>query len=105
MNQALLRYEWNAIPWPRLERNVFKLQTRIYRASQRGNVQLLRRLQRLLLHATSATYLATRRVTQDNQGRKTAGVDGRASLTPKERLELASRLNLDGKSKLVRRVW
>jgi RNA-directed DNA polymerase len=68
------------------------------------HVQLLRRLQRLLLHATSAKYLATRRITQDNQGKKTAGVDGVASLTPEQRLELASRLNLIGKGKSVRRV-
>jgi RNA-directed DNA polymerase len=105
MNQAPLRYEWNAIPWPRLGRNVLKLQTRIYRASQRGNVQLLRRLQRRQLHTTSAKYLATRPVTQDNQGKKTAGVDGVASLTPEQRLELASQLNLIGKGKPVRRVW
>jgi RNA-directed DNA polymerase len=105
MNQALLRYEWNALPWPRLEKSVFKLQKRIFQASQRGDVQLLRKLQKLLLHSTSAKLLATRRVTQDNQGKNTAGVDGIASLKPDERLELVSRLSLDGKSRPVRRVW
>lgn len=105
MNQALPRYEWNTIPWPQLERNVFKLQKRIYQASQRDDVGPLRKLQKLLLHATSAKLLATRRVTQDNHGKNTAGVDGVASLTPEERLELASRLTLNGKSKPVRRVW
>ena len=41
----------------------------------------------------SAKALATRRVTQDNQGKKTAGVDGIKSLTPKERIELVNVLN------------
>jgi len=30
-------YEWKALPWRKLERAVFKLQKRIFRASQRGN--------------------------------------------------------------------
>ncbi|MBC6477093.1 MAG: reverse transcriptase N-terminal domain-containing protein [Hormoscilla sp. GM7CHS1pb] len=28
-------YDWNAVPWRKLEREVFKLQKRIYRAAQR----------------------------------------------------------------------
>ncbi|MEH2285861.1 reverse transcriptase N-terminal domain-containing protein [Nostoc sp.] len=34
--------------------------------------------------------VSVRRVTQDNQGKKTAGVDGVKSLTPKQRIELRS---------------
>jgi RNA-directed DNA polymerase len=44
-------------------------------------------------------------VTQDNQGKKTAGVDGAKSLSPAERLELARELKLTGRSKPTRRVW
>ena len=102
----MLRYEWNQIPWPRLEVSVFKLQKRIYRASQCGNVKSLHRLQRLLLNSRSARLLAVRRVTQDNQGRKTAGIDGVKNLTQKERLQLADTLSLkEQKSTPVRRIW
>lgn len=38
--------EWNAIPWHKLERKVFKLQKRIYRASGRGDVKTVRKLQK-----------------------------------------------------------
>lgn len=38
--------EWNAIPWRKLERKVFKLQKRIYKASQRGDVKAIRQLQK-----------------------------------------------------------
>jgi hypothetical protein len=69
--------EWNTIPWQKLERKVFKLQKRIYKASQRGDVKAVRKLQKTLLHSWSAKCLAVRRVTQDNRGKKTAGVDGR----------------------------
>ncbi|MDF5735787.1 MULTISPECIES: reverse transcriptase N-terminal domain-containing protein [unclassified Nostoc] len=44
-------------------------------------------------------------VTQDNQGKKTAGVDGIKSLTPKQPLELTGNLNLGSKVSLTRRVW
>jgi RNA-directed DNA polymerase len=106
MSQAeTLRYEWNTIPWPRLERRVFKLQKRIYQASERGQFKLLHKLQRLLTNSTSAKLLATRRVTQDNSGKKTAGVDGVAALKPEQRLKLATRLNLAVKGQPTRRVW
>lgn len=67
---------WNRIPWRKLEKQVFKLQNRIYRASQRDDVKTVRKLQRLLLKSWAAKCLAVRRVTQDNQGRRTAGIDG-----------------------------
>ena len=98
-------YEWNDIHWRKLERNVFKLQKRIYQASNRGDVKLVRRLQKLLISSRAAKALAVRRVTQDNQGKKTAGVDGVKSLNPKQRLALINKISLGSKVKPTRRVW
>jgi RNA-directed DNA polymerase len=67
--------EWSALPWKKIELSVFKLQKRIYQASHRGDVKTVRKLQRLLINSRSAKLLSVRRVTQDNQGKKTAGVD------------------------------
>ena len=53
----------------------------------------------------SAKALATPRVTQDNQGKKTAGVDGIKSLSPKKRLNLVEELQLGSKPNPTRRVW
>ena len=106
MNQPIeARYKWNEIPWRKLEVSVFKLQKRIYQASISGDVKRVHQLQRLLLKSESTKLLAVRRVTQENQGRKTAGVDGIAELKPKERLQLAGILKLREKSDPVRRVW
>jgi RNA-directed DNA polymerase len=105
MNTVQPMYEWNTIPWRKLERNIFKLQNRIYQASRRGDSQQVRRLQRLLLKSWSAKALAVRRVTQDNSGKKTAGVDGVKSLTPKQRMTLIQKLDLKGKVQPIRRVW
>jgi len=98
-------YEWSDISWRKLEKNVYKLQKRIFKASSRGDVKLVRRLQKLLIKSRAARLLAVRRVTQDNQGRKTAGVDGVKSLTPKQRLALTDKLKLGSKVAPTRRVW
>jgi RNA-directed DNA polymerase len=97
-------YGWKDLPWKRFERQVFKLQKRIYRASLRGDVRAVHKLQRLLVKSWSAKCLAVRKVTQDNRGKRTAGVDGVASLTPKQRLRLADGLSLKEKAKPLRRV-
>ncbi|ALB39335.1 MULTISPECIES: group II intron reverse transcriptase/maturase [unclassified Anabaena] len=100
-----LMVEWHSINWRKLERSVYKLQKRIYQASVRGDVKAYRRLQKTLMRSWSARALAVRRVTQDNQGKKTAGVDGVNSLTPKQRLELTGNLNLGSIVSPTRRVW
>src|SRR3989442_1004282 len=82
-------YAWQDIPWHKVERAVFKLQQRIYRASRHGDVKTVHKLQRLLMKSWYGKLLATRRVTQDNRGKRTAGVDGIKSLTPPQRLRLA----------------
>jgi RNA-directed DNA polymerase len=98
-------YEWNALPWRTLERDVYKLQKRIFKASQRGETKTVHRLQRLLLTSWAARCLAVRKVTQDNRGKKTAGVDGVKRLTPAQRLQLAHDLAVPSKAQPVRRVW
>lgn len=97
--------EWNQLNWRKAERAVFKLQKRIYRASQRGDVKATRRLQKTLMKSWYAKCLAVRRVTQDNAGKKTAGVDGVKSLSPVARLKLVQNLKLGSKVKPTRRVW
>ena len=101
----MIRYEWNEIPWRKLEIKTFKLQKRIYRAMQQDNIKLVHKLQRLMLASTSARILATRKVSQDNRGRKTAGIDGKIALTQRERMNLALSINLKGRSKPLRRIW
>lgn len=99
------RYEWGTIPWRKLEVRVFKLQRRIYQATTRGETSKARKLQKLLATSWSAKCLAVRRVTQENKGKKTAGVDGIKSLTPPQRLKLISDMDLRTPAKPVRRVW
>lgn len=98
-------YGWTTLPWRDIERRVFKLQKRIYQASGRGEVKAVHRLQRLLIQSWSARCLAVRQVTQDNRGKRTAGVDGVKALTPRERLEMVERLKGGTTPQPVRRKW
>ena len=98
-------YGWKSIPWAKVHKGVFKLQKRIYQASQRNDKQTVRKLQRLLVKSWYGRLLAVRRVTQDNQGKKTPGIDGIVITDPREKMKLAHRINLRGKSQPVRRIY
>jgi RNA-directed DNA polymerase len=98
-------YEWHQVPWRKLEVAVFKLERRIYKASHAGDTRRVHRLQKLLLKSRAAKLLAVRRVTQDNQGKNTAGIDGIKALTPHQRCALAAQLGTLPTGSPTRRVW
>ena len=100
---------WNRKPWRKLAQHVYRIQKRIYRASQRGNTRTVQKLEKLLMKSNAARLLAVRRVTQDNQGKKTAGIDGVKAVPPARRLTMAKQIHpkhwKEQKAKPVRRVW
>ena len=57
------------------------------------------------MQSWSARCLAVRKVTQDNRGKKTAGVDGVKSLKPPDRRRLARQVRLPQKARPTRRGW
>ncbi|MCE2696938.1 MAG: reverse transcriptase N-terminal domain-containing protein [Anabaena sp. 49633_E8] len=79
---------WKTLPWKKFRRSLFRLQKRVYKAVQVGDKRKAKSLQKLILKSTAARLLAIRQVTQLNAGKKTAGIDGKKSLTFKERFEL-----------------
>jgi RNA-directed DNA polymerase len=86
---------WKSFKWKKFQKTLFRLQKRIYKAVSVGNKRLTRSLQKLILKSQSARLLAIRQVTQLNAGKKTAGIDGKASLSFEERLTLAQELNIN----------
>jgi retron-type reverse transcriptase len=87
---------WKRLPWKKFRRNLFRLQKRVYKAIRDGDTRKARSVQKLILKSASARLLAIRQVTQLNVGKKTAGVDGKASLTFEQRLELSEQLKTKG---------
>ena len=58
-----------------------------------------------MVNSWYAKLLSIRKVSQENKGKKTAGIDGIKSLSPTKRLKLAKILTIDGTSQPTRRVW
>ena len=100
---------WNRLPWRKLEQHVYRIQKRIYQAQKHGNERAVQKLQKLLMKSEAARLLAVRRVTQDNQGKKTAGIDGIKSVPPKGRQLLTQQIHPKNwrqqQVRPVRRVW
>src|SRR5207245_11815259 len=85
------------------------IRKRTYRGNQRRNQRTVQKLEKRLMKSEAVLMLAVRRVTQENQGKKTAGVDGVKSVKPKERLLMAEQIHpkhwKHNKAQPVRRVW
>jgi RNA-directed DNA polymerase len=97
---------WKKLPWKQLRRNLFRLQKRVYKAIQVGDKRKAKSLMKLVLKSTAARLLAVRQVTQLNTGKKTAGVDGKASLSFEERFALGEQLKQSNtwKHQLLREI-
>jgi len=98
MAQVKTSDDWQQVPWRKLRQNLFRLQKRIFKAIREGDKAKARRLQRLVMSSYAARMLAIRQVTQLNEGKKTAGVDGKTALNFEERFQLESELRINAKN-------
>lgn len=86
---------WSKLPWKKFQKNLFRLQKRVYKAVQAGDMRKAKSLQKLILKSQAARFLAIRQVTQLNAGKKTAGIDKKLALKFHERFELENQLRLN----------
>lgn len=96
---------WKDIKWTRVEQTVFRLQLRIYKAASNGEFEKMYKLQKTLISSKFAKFLAVRKVTQDNSGKKTPGVDHILIKTHHEKFELANKLDINGSSQPIKRTY
>jgi len=85
--------DWNAIDWRSVERHVRNLRQRIFKAERNGEQRKVRSLQQLMLRSYSNTLQSVRRVTQQNHGKTTPGVDNIVVTTPSARMRLVAHLH------------
>jgi retron-type reverse transcriptase len=83
---------WKNLPWKKFRRDLFRLQRRVFKAVSVGDKRKAKYLMKLILKSRAARFSAIRQVTQLNAGKRTAGVDGKASLSFEERFDLSSEL-------------
>lgn len=85
--------DWELINFNQVDRQVFKLQKRIYKAAQEENYPQVRKLQKLLVNSWFAKVLAVKKVTEE--------VDKFATLSCSQKIAIANSLKLSDKSKSV----
>jgi len=81
-------WDWDEIIWGKVRRLVFNLQKRIYKLTKAGKYRKARSLMYLLQHSYYASLLGVRKVTTENKGKKTPGVDKVKVTTPKQKMNL-----------------
>jgi RNA-directed DNA polymerase len=97
--------DWHALNWPKIYRNVRRLQARIVKAERAGQKRKVRALQFILTRSLSGKALAVRRVTE-NQGKRTPGVDGDIWNTPTKKTAAIASLRQKGyRAQPLRRVY
>jgi RNA-directed DNA polymerase len=92
--------EWT--DWNEMERHVYRLQRQLANAVEHGNRKAIRHYKWLIRNSQHAKLLAIRSVTQENNGRRTPGVDGKVYTTPEARNELLTLVNLQRRPLPVR---
>lgn len=84
--------EWSTIDWNHTETRVNNLRRRIFRATKEQQWNKVRSLVKLMLRSRANLLLSVRKVTQQNRGRRTPGIDRQVILTSKGRAKLVETL-------------
>lgn len=97
--------QWRQLPWSKFDNQIRKIQERIYDASIRNDSRSVKSLQKVLIGLTPAKFIAVRRISQNNIGKRAVGVDGIVFLTPTQRIDLVHKLKIDGKADSIRKIF
>src|SRR5258708_14088341 len=100
---------WERLPGKKLGVDVYRMKKRIFQESKRGDNKTVPKTQTLWRKTEGGRLVAGGRVTEENQGKKTEGVDGVNTVAPAERLKMVEAIDPkhteNRKPKPLRRVW
>lgn len=85
---------WQNANWRKAHAMVRNLRQRIFRATNEGNHKKVRSLQKLMLRSYSNILISVRKVTQENKGKYTPGLDKLVVKTPTDRGILVEMLEI-----------
>lgn len=95
---------WKDVDWKLIQKRLSRQQKRVYKASMEGNKAKVQALQRRIIGSLDAKLMAVRRVTTENKGCNTPGVDRQRAISNEMKMKLVSKLILDGKASPIRRT-
>lgn len=83
---------WHNVNWRDVNRSMRNLRRRIFKATEQREWKKVRSLQKLMLKSYSNILFSVRKVTQNNSGKNTPGIDKILVKTPQARWELSQEL-------------
>lgn len=100
-----LATQWETIDWTQVQKDVNRLQTRIAKATVKGDKNKVKRLQYLLTHSFCAKSYAVKKVTS-NKGKNTSGTDKKLWSTSASKMKAVLALSdKHYRAKPLRRVY
>ncbi len=96
---------WKDIRWRDIEKKIFHLQVRIFKAAANQKLEKMYKLQKLLISSKSAKYLSVKKVTEKNFEKSIPEINRILIPNSSEKFRLANKLILDGKSDPSFRVY
>ena len=104
-DEITLTDQWESIDWTQVEKEVNRLQTRIAKATVKGDKNKVKRLQYLLTHSFYAKAYSVKKVTS-NKGKNTSGIDKKLWSTSSLKMKAVFALtDKQYRSKPLRRVF
>ena len=104
-----LENEWQSIDWKVIERYVDRIQGKIFLATKNKAWKRLKNLQKLARRSFYFHLFAVKQITIVNQGKHTAGIDGKIYISIRDRYELFKKLKkfkpIDYKPLPIKRVY
>jgi RNA-directed DNA polymerase len=94
-----------SVNWKKVARHVDRLQKQLAKAIEEGNKRLARYLKQLIRNSFYVRILAVRKITQQNAGKNTPGIDQEIYNTPEKRDNLVGDVQLTRKPLPVKRIY
>jgi RNA-directed DNA polymerase len=94
-----------SVDWKKVARHVDRLQKQLAKAIEEGNRRLARYLKHLIRNSFYVRILAVRKITQQNAGKNTPGIDQKIYNTPEKREHLVKEVLLTKKPLPVKRIY
>ena len=95
---------WNNICFRELESNLYKIQKRIYKASQGGNNNSVIFLQEKIINYIGSKYIAVKKVTSENKRKRILDINNKIYLTSKEKIDLSWNIKIDGNVSNIKKI-
>ena len=90
---------WKEISWKSMEKTLSILQYRIYKATKNNDVARVKQLQRLLIYSKASKFLAVKKVTQLNTGKRTPDRNTTTVISAKKLLEIVNSIRVHSSKK------